>query len=319
MYRKSAWTILLIAFSLVFHWPALSKNAAVVAAMTPLQLVQSGRYVQALPAFKQMALQNPGDASINYYLGMCAQSAREYDLAEAAFCRVVAGTPVNSPFVPLAQRQLAVLPHRYAPQCALTNGVLCRWQRGKQIRIFLSDGRMMPGTGSGILSSDKYAQVVAQARSNISGMPIAPSYKQGDANLVMEAIKGWDWAVREKLFSYTFVRDPKAADIIVLFTEGPTGCTLYPFGPGQPVLTWAYLAARDNEDEKYRSNAVRVVMAHEFGHCLGLWHATGHDDLMLPIVNFTADESRQAPDALASANDKASLRALYSLPAGQTF
>jgi predicted Zn-dependent protease len=293
-----------------------ARDLAPTSAMTPLQLVQSGRYTQALPGFKKMAAQSPGDPSINYYLGLCAMSARDFDLAEASFCKVVAGTPPASPFVPLAQQQLQLLPHKYAPQCALTHGRLFRWQRGQQLKVYISDGRNVPGTGMGALNAERYAQTAAIARSSMASQPMVHDYKQSDQALVLEGIKAWDWAVREKYFSYTFVRDPKVADIIVMFTEQPTGCTLYPFESGQPVLSWAALGSIGGEPtEEKHASAVKIVMAHEFGHCLGLWHASGKMDLMLPVIEFIGDKTREAPEAMASENDKASLRALYALPA----
>ncbi|MBU6454770.1 MAG: matrixin family metalloprotease [Cyanobacteria bacterium REEB67] len=314
--RKCVLATLVLSSLVVCDGGVLAKEALSAAAMTPLQLVQSGRYVQALPAFKKMALQSPGDASINYYLGLCAMSAREYDLAEASFCKVVAGTPPASPFVPLAQHQLQLLPHKYAPQCALTNGKLYHWQKGQQLKVYISDGCNVPGTGMGVLSSERYAQTVAAARNSMASQPMVHDYKQGDQTLVLEGIKAWDWAVREKYFSYTFVRDPKLADIIVMFTEQPNGCTLYPFAAGQPVLSWASIgsAGGENTSEEH-ANHVKMIMAHEFGHCLGLWHASGKMDLMLPIIEFVGDKTREAPDAMTSENDKASLRALYALPA----
>jgi len=295
---------------------ALAKDAAPVSAMTPLQLVQSGRYAQALSAFKKMAAQSPGDPSINYYLGLCAMGGREYDLAEASFCKVVAGTPPASPFVPLAQRQLQSLPHKYAPQCALTNGKLWRWQRGQNVKIYVSDGRCVPRTGDGVIPPELYAQAVDACRNNMASVPVLRGYTSGDQALVVESIKAWDWAVREKLFSYSFVRDPKVADIIIMYTELPTGCTLYPYVSGQPVLSWASIGgmADEREPEAHASH-VKIIMAHEFGHCLGLWHANGDMDLMLPRIKIHWDRTKTSADSIASENDKASLRALYSLPA----
>jgi hypothetical protein len=303
---------------LLASWPyAWCKGAPAKSKMSPLQLVQAGKYAEALPGFKQMAAKSPRDPSINYYLGLCAESVRDYDLAESAFCRVVVGTSPASPFVPLAQRQLAVLPHKLEPQCTLTNGKLCRWDKGRQVRIFVSDGRTIPNTGSGLLPPERYSQVVEIARNNMASLKVAPSYKPTDSVLIAEGIRGWDWAVREKLFSYTFVRDPRAADIIILSYEGQNGNAQYPYDKGQPLLSWA--AVGPERTEQVRRNHIRVLSAREFGHCLGLWHGNAKQDLMLEVCNIVEDESRQAPDSLASANDKASLRALYSMPADVTF
>jgi predicted Zn-dependent protease len=276
-----------------------------------MQMVQSGRYVQALPVFKEMAAKNPRDPSINYYLGLCAQSAHEYDLAELAFSRILVGTAPASPFVPLAKRQLLTLPHKLDPQCALTNGRLYRWQTGKVVRIWISDGRMIPGTGTTILSQEKFTQVVDTLRSSNSRLAMTPGYTSADAGYLAEGIRAWDWAVREKMFSYTFVRDPRAADVLIYFSEAADGNTQYPFLKTQPVLVCIGMSAPDPDHKREHR---KFIMAHEFGHSLGLWHGNDAKDLMAPLIDIMADAGRQAAESITSANDKASLRALYSMP-----
>jgi hypothetical protein len=308
---------LLLSSALANLSPVFAGDAIPASSMTPLQLIQSGRYVQAFPAIKRMQAASPGDPSLNYYLGMCAVSMHDPDLAEACFCRVVVGTPAESPFVPLAKQQLLMLPHKYAPQCALTHGFLYRWKTGQQLRIYLSDGRTVPGTGMRVLTEEEYAKTANMARNSMFNLPIARTYQPGDDRLEVTALQAWDWAVKEKLFSYQFVRDPKIADIIVLWIESNQGYTLYPFYPGQPVLVWAPIFPVDAEDD--RTVHMKTISAHEFGHALGLTHATGKADLMLPLIDTESFVDRQTPDRFASENDKASLRALYSMPPKRYF
>jgi hypothetical protein len=292
---------------------ASNKNAA----MTPLQLVQSGRYSEALPYFKSMANTTPRDPSINYYLGLCAESVYDYALAELAFCRIVVATQPASPFVPLAQKQLHALPHQLEPQCCLYKNQTRLWDRSAYpLRIFISAGRTLTNhLSGGPTTPEEYKQVIETVQTNLARMPVAPSYKPSYAGLVVEGIRGWDWAAREKLFSYTFVRDPRSADIVIVFCEQKTGYTHFPYEKGQPMVVWIAIASAGPEHEEFDRNCVRANAGHEFGHCLGLGHSSVELDLMFPITHVANEADRRSPDTIASANDKASLRALFSMPA----
>jgi predicted Zn-dependent protease len=310
--------LILLSLPAAFGQVNASKTKAV---MTPLQMVQSGRYSQALPYFKAMAQKTPRDPSINYYLGLCAESAHEYDLAELAFCRIVVGTPPASPFVPLAQTQLRTLPHHLEPQCALKQDKISQWDRSAYpLRIFISDGRMTTGHPlGGILDPQEYKKAVAEVRSNLGRMPVSPKYQSAYAQLITEGIRGWDWAVREKLFNYTLVRDPRVADIVILFSDQTSGCTQWPCERGQPEIVWIGVVDNSPDDPVRANNWIKHQTTHEIGHCLGLWHSTGQNDVMQAISSLCERPDRQSADNITSANDKASLRALLSMPGDQLF
>jgi len=298
---------------------AQSKSAQKKATMTPLYLVQTGRYVEALPYFKAMANKTPRDPSINYYLGLCAESAHDYDLAELAFCRIIVGTLPASPFVALAKQRLQSLPHRLMPHCCLEGDISRRWDKAAYpLRLYISDGRTLAPTISGKVNPPSmYEKIVATVHNSLTRMPVAPSYRPQDAQLVKEGVRAWDWAVREKLFSYKYVQDPRVADIVFLFCEQASGFTQLPCARGQPLIVWITVQRNIGNPESFVSNCVKANAAHEFGHCLGLRHSSSGDDLMLPMNNVANEPTRQYPDAMATANDKATLRALYSMPSDE--
>lgn len=147
-FRKIAFAIFVFVLSAVLASPMLAQSGGAkpkaAPKMTPLQMVQSGRYAEAFPYFKEMSRKSPRDPSINYYLGLCAESVSDFDLAELAFCRIIVGTAETSPFVQLARQQLAVLPHKLQPQCAIYKDQIHRWdQSAYPLRIFVSDGRTL--------------------------------------------------------------------------------------------------------------------------------------------------------------------------------
>lgn len=296
---------------------ALGQGGSGRTPLTPLQMVQSGRNVEALPYFKAMAKNTPRDPSVNYYLGVCAESARDLDLAEMAFCRVVVATKPESPFVPLAQKRLQVLPHHLQPQCCLYKDETRLWDRSAYpLRVFVTNGRTLPKhLAGGPTTPAEYKSIIATIQTNLAAMPVAPDYQPAFARLVVEGLQAWDWAVREKLFSYTYVRDARLADIVILFCEQRTGYTHFPYEKGQPMVTWIAVNEESGQANTFGRNCVRDMSAHEFGHCLGLGHSTVDLDVMFPITNIASQEDRQTASTITSDNDRASLRALFSMPA----
>lgn len=290
--------------------PAANSPAA---NMTPMQLLQSSRYTQALPHFKRMDKEEPGNISIQYWLGVAASGARDYDLAELAFSKVLVVGQQNSPFVANARAQLDRLPHRYKPISCVQNGKSHKWQNAVPVRIYVSDGRTIAGTLGGTMTQDEYANAVRLIRTNAAGMPRTPTYKSEYSQYIKEGIKAWDWAVSERLFGYTFVNDPARADIVVLFCEtckgGEAGFAVYPWTVNQPEIIWIACAKPATRTSDVNRLSMSQNAAHEFGHCFGLQHSQESADLMYPTVAYR----ETAPQQYCTPNDKISMRALYGM------
>jgi len=62
-----------------------------------------------------------------------------------------------------------------------------------------------------------------------------------------------------------------------------------------------------------------IVLLHEFGHALGLADTPTTSDLMYPGDNETVHALDEVPNNKCSANDCASLRAVYSMPTDVIF
>lgn len=302
---------------------AQSKSSA--STMTPLQMMQSGRYTQALPYFKSMAQAQPRDMSVQYYLGTCAEGARDYNLAVASFCKVVVDSLPESAFAQNARKRLESLPDHLRPQCCIQNNKTHRWDpKAYPIRVFISDGRDLPPEQSGgVMSQANYKQAQTIIQNSLSRQLVTPSYKSVYARYVSEGIKAWDWAVREKLFSYVYVTDPRKADIVVLFCErckgSEAGFALYPWEWKQPEILWMACEYQNDREPADAQRTMTAIAAHEFGHCLGLEHTDVTTDLMYPTAGQENGNATVLPESLAKPNDRASLRALYSMPADVNF
>lgn len=288
-------------------------------------MIQTGRYTQALPHFMAMAREKPRDISVQYYLGLCALSAHDYALAELAFSKVVVSGPTSSPFVPLARKQLKAMGNNLEPQSCLQNDITHRWdQSAFPVKIFIADGRTLPSDLMGrVLTVGQYKEAVTIIQNSLGRQPVTRSYKPKYASAFISGVRAWDWAVREKLWRYKFVSDPRVADIVVLFCErcslGERGYALYPWDWHQPEIIWIGCSNDYGVSEAEFERQLTVMSAHEIGHCLGLEHSNVESDLMFPVEDVSGDESRRSPETMASANDKASLRALYSMPADVNF
>lgn len=317
--RRAILAIVLTLLSqLLCQETALAQNKAKPqAALSPVQLLQTGRYSEALPRLKQMAQAQPRDPSIQYYLGVAASGARDYDLAELAFSRVVVGSSINSPFVATARQQLARLPHRYYPQCCLQNNKTHRWSPGAYpVRVFISDGRTVPGFAGGVMSMTEFKTVETAIKTRYTSLPRSATYRPEYSQYVREGLRAWDWAAASKLLSYTIVNDPTKADIVVLFCEtcknGEAGFAVYPWVDKQPEIIWMACAKFAEVDHGDIRPLVAHTAAHEFGHCWGLQHSEVQTDLMF---GNSMVEAGKIPQAACSPNDRISFSALYAMPA----
>jgi len=295
-------------------------RAQSLSAAEVLPLIQSRNYSQAYPSIKALAEASPKDMSLQYYLGLCALGLKNYPLAELAFCRVIVSRPADDPFVPSARKALASFRGTLNPYCTVQKKLTRRWSRSAMpLKIWVSEGLTLPAPYVGnILTAPQYKEATWILQS-LQPLAVAPSYKAEYRQSVLKAFHSWDWAVRDGLISYVFVNNARDADIAVLFVEHPPeqagGFTLYPYAPHQPCIVEIKCALERNWDEPSWIQQVEHIMAHEFGHALGLADSATTTDLMYPGDNNTVHPLNEVPNNTCSANDCASLRAVYSMPA----
>ena len=119
-----------------------------------------------------------------------------------------------------------------------------------------------------------------------------------------------DWAATGIPLRFVFVRSSRDADIRVHWTQSldhKTGSTTWRTDRSG-VLTHGdiTLATHMGDGRLLDSHGMRAIALHEFGHALGLSHSLDPHDIMAPFVR--ADE--------LSMPDRATIKLLYSLPAG---
>jgi hypothetical protein len=140
------------------------------------------------------------------------------------------------------------------------------------------------------------------------------------------ALDGWDplfprtvqdafaeWSRAEIPLRFTFVRDSATADVHVYFVErfanGISGRTIW----SRDAAWWLVggqieLALTHPLGDALSTPQLRAIALHEIGHLLGLDHVDDPEHIMAPRVR-----ARELSEA-----DRATVRLLYSVPAGST-
>lgn len=210
---------------------------------------------------------------------------------------------------------------RYDPGEPTLNMQLVRWENKKMpLLIWISPGYQLPECPFDQLQAIRVDQVNMMLRdpSNpILGCKVARGWTPEVNDQVAAGIEQWREFENEKLFSFAFTDDPRAANIVVFFADafrdstspggimvgGNTSAQVYPFAQaqqmkiGQKPIVIELSTMVNNTEPKMQG-----ASAHEFGHALGIKaHSPYREDIMYAdrIVNQL------------SPADKATIRYLY--------
>ncbi len=280
------------------------------------------------------------DVSLQYYLGVSALYAGDFDLAERALCRVVVMTPPQNQFSQLAAKTLQDWKQfgKIKPYSQLQDGRLVRWCNAKEpgekskvktIKIWVADGLQLPAGYVGEeLTSDKCKNLYGMFRRPgfFEGLGRVVHYISGYRDVVIKGINDWKWVAPLGIVDFEFVDDPRRADVLYFWCPRSGGDSV-----GRTYHSWTgtsnSVCIVHIETEYLRrwgarwSKELRDTSCHEFGHVLGLGHSDNEMDVMCGHgirVSYRAkvEYSDASP---VTRNDFVSLRALYELPGDAEF
>lgn len=137
---------------------------------------------------------------------------------------------------------------------------------------------------------------------------VQPTAQPGFADLVRDAFG--EWADAGLPIRFEFVDRARDAEISVRWTDrldGKTGNTVWRVdNHGWLRSSDVLLATQMRDGRRLDARSLSAIALHEVGHVLGLAHSDDGHDVMAPLVRV----------ATLSAADRATVRLLYTLPAG---
>lgn len=285
------------------------------------KLIKEQKYNEATALFSKAAKAKPKSVTLQYYLGMSYLYSRNTAAAERALSKaIVASNPnstMNKRALDLLYRYKHVKPYSCMQQY-LKPPRLVRWSKRKMpLTIYVSDGKLIPKLfDDAVLDTQECIQIGRWARqpSFISRLKTSNLYKPAHKQAVMEGVRRWRWAEQEKILSFRFTNDATKADILVFWCHKLRGFGAWTYHPqlvpgvALPSIIFMSLESCNGSDDKRYTDSFTQITTHELGHAIGLEHSPYEEDLMFHSArkNF-------------SKGDKATIRALYSLPADYTF
>ncbi len=256
-------------------------------------------YNQANVYFVQALTQNPNDANCRYYYAQTLVYLKNYEQAAKEYGYVIQLAP-NSVAADYAKQALCKFSSK--PQQAAQQNKQSVGSNDNYIKkAVTSEGELM------VWDLDRMPLKIYVDNS----LRVNNAYVEA----AKSALSAWESAL-SGLISFTYINDPSAADVKIVFAGiakktdnqllgftqhnsangyiNKVQVTLYTIGPNYKNLPDA---------------SVYNVALHEFGHMLGIW---GHSDDKTDIMFASSDPNNQNRISL-SEKDKNTARALYEI------
>jgi len=259
------------------------------------------------------------NASIQYYLGLSAVQNSDLQTLRRTMARIVVSNKNNSEISERALDTLKKYVTSVIPYSAIGSyDRLVRWKRGVPIKIYISDGLMLPPSHRGKEGLTKEEALDAinmfnQGRLFFTKLERDPNYDPGFKKQILAGLARWEWARKEKIFDYQVIESPENADLLVFWapklSKGNGGFTAnvnYPPTGKKVYIQFATLDPARKIDPRAADNYLAWAAAHEFGHGWGL------DNHSLNPIDMMYHKPLSTPGQITE-NDKLSLRALYDL------